>query len=87
MSTLYTELWLNDDAFTGLPVLGPNTPCFDVSSTFSAGTMQDAVLPGQFCSDPGCTKQKNTVCLLLNFCPPGINPELMMECKLIAQPI
>ena len=26
----------------------PNTPCFDVSSTFSDGTMQDAVLPGQF---------------------------------------
>ena len=31
-------------------------------------------------------KQKNTVCLLLNFCPPGINPEYMMECKLIAHP-
>ena len=28
------------------------------------------------------TDVKNTVCLLLNFCPPGINPELMMECKL-----
>ena len=27
-------------------------------------------------------KQKNTVCLLLKFCPPGINPELMMECKI-----
>ena len=31
-------------------------------------------------------KQKNTVCLLLKFCPPGTNPELMMECKLIAHP-
>ena len=32
-------------------VYRPNTPCFDVSSTFSDGTMQDAVLPNQFCSD------------------------------------
>ena len=30
---------------------------------------------------------KNTVCLLLKCCPPGINPEFMMECKLIAHPI
>ena len=29
---------------------------------------------------------KNTVCLLLKFWPPGINPELMMECELIAHP-
>ena len=31
-------------------------------------------------------RQKNTVCLLLKFWPPGVNPELMMECKLIAHP-
>ena len=29
----------------------PNTPCFDVSSTSSDGTMQDAVLPSQCYSD------------------------------------
>ena len=32
----------------------------------------------------GSTSRKNTVCLLLKFWPPGNNPELMMECKLIA---
>ena len=32
------------------------------------------------------TGRKNTVCLLLNIWPPDINPELMMECKLIAHP-
>ena len=35
----------------------------------------------------GCTDVKNTVCLLLKFCRPGINPEFMMECKLIAHPM
>ena len=34
----------------------------------------------------GSTGRKNTVCLLLKFWPPGINPEWMMECKLIAHP-
>ena len=34
----------------------------------------------------GFTGRKNTVCLLLKFGPPGNNPELMMECKLIAHP-
>ena len=32
-------------------------------------------------------KVKNTVCLSLpKFCPPGINPEFVMECKLFAHP-
>ena len=34
----------------------------------------------------GSTNRKNTVCLLLKFWPPSINPELMMECKSIAHP-
>ena len=34
----------------------------------------------------GSTSRKDTVCRLLNFCPPGINPELMMGWKLITQP-
>ena len=55
--------------------------------------MQDAVLPGQLHPNPLCslfirpTDVKNTVCLLLNVCPPGINPEFMMECKLTAHPM
>ena len=32
--------------------VNPNAPCFDVSSTCSAGTMQDAVLPSRSCQDP-----------------------------------
>ena len=39
--------------------------------------VQDAVLPSR----------SNTVCLLLKICPPGINPEFVMECKLIAHPM
>ena len=34
----------------------------------------------------GFTSLKDTVCRLLNFWPPGINPESMMECKLTALP-
>ena len=34
----------------------------------------------------GCTEVKDAVCRLLKICPPGVNPELMMECKLIAHP-
>ena len=69
----------------------PNTQCFDVSSMLYAGIVHDAVLPSRLCQDPyglsiGSTSRKNTVCLLLKFCPPGINPELMMECKLITHP-
>ena len=36
----------------------------------------------------GCTAVQNTVCLsLLEFCPPAINPEFVMECTLTAHPI
>ena len=43
-----------------------------------------SILFGSLCSlFIGSTDVKNTVCLLLKFCPPGINPEFVMECKLI----
>ena len=69
----------------------PNAPCFDVSSIFSDGTMQDAVLPGQcysdlcvLCSwDPLTSRIPSVFCS--NFVLPGINPEFVMESKLIAQ--
>ena len=35
----------------------------------------------------GSTDVKNTVCLLLKICPPGINPEFMTECTLTAHPM
>ena len=36
----------------------------------------------------GFTAVKNTVCLsLLELCPPAVNPEFVMECKLTAHPI
>ena len=36
----------------------------------------------------GFTEEKNTVCLsLLKLCPPGINPEFVMECTLTAHPM
>ena len=47
-----------------------------------------SILFGSLCSFfVGSTDMKNTVCLLLKFCPPDINPEFMMECKLIAHPM
>ena len=47
-----------------------------------------SIISGSLCALLiGCTDVKNTVCLLLKFCPPGINPEFMMECKLIAHPM
>ena len=46
-----------------------------------------SVVSGSLCSlSIGSTGRKNTVCRLLKFWPPGINPELMMESKLIAHP-
>ena len=59
-----------------------------------ACTMQDAVrsrsiISGSLCSlFIGFTAVKNTVCLsLLEFCPPAINPEFVMECQLTAHPV
>ena len=47
-----------------------------------------SMLFGSLCSlFKGSTDVKNTVCLLFKFCPPGINPEFLMECKLIAHPM
>ena len=45
----------------------------------------DAVHSSRSYQDPCvfCPKDPETVCLFLKFCPPGVNPELMMECKLI----
>ena len=34
----------------------------------------------------GSTNRKNTLCLLLNICGPGVNPGFMMKCELIAFP-
>ena len=61
--------------------------------TSSDGTVQDAVLSDRLYQDLcilcsiGSTVVNNTVCILLKFWPPGINPEFMMECKLIAHPM
>ena len=46
------------------------------------------ITSGSWCSFfIGSTIVKNTVCLFLKFSPPVINPEFVMECKLIAHPI
>ena len=51
-----------------------------------ACTVQDAVLPCRSCQDPCVRCPTDTVCLLLKFWPPRINPELTTECTLIAHP-
>ena len=46
-----------------------------------------SIVSGSLCSlSIGSTSRKNTVCWLLKCWPPGVNPEFMMECKLIAHP-
>ena len=64
---------------------------FGVSSMFCACIVQDAVLPNRSCQDPYVLfpwdpLAERILSVLLNICPSGINPELMMECKLIAHP-
>ena len=74
-------------------VCRPNTPYSDVSSMLSLcmycawhGAPKSIVSGSLWFLSMGSTSMKNTVCLLLKFCLLGINPELMMECKLIAHP-
>ena len=72
--------------------MSTNIPCSDVSSVLYACTVHDAVhssrsYPGSlwfWCM--GSTSGMSTVCLLLKVLPTSINPELMMECELIAHP-
>ena len=72
MSTQYTVFW-----------------CFFHALCMNRARRGDpkSIFLGSLCSlSMGSTGRKNTVCLLLKICPPGINPELMMECKLTAHP-
>ena len=48
------------------------------------GTLKSIVSGSLWFLFMGSTGRKNTVCLLLKIWPPSTNPELMMECKLIA---
>ena len=52
------------------------------------GLVKSSLYGSLFSLSIGFTAVWNTVCLsLLEFCPPGINPEFVMECKLIAHPV
>ena len=71
-------------------VYQPNTPYPGVFSTFSACNMQDVVGSSQACTDlrVPCPWDSQPWRILSVFpCLPGINPEFVMECKLIAHPI
>ena len=61
---------------------------FNVLCTYCARRgASKSIVSGSLCSlSIRPTSRKSTVCQLLKFCPPSINPELMMECKLIAHP-
>ena len=54
----------------------PNTPCFDVSSTFCACTKQDAVLPSQLSLDLCvlCSLDPQTWRILSAFCSNFVHP-------------
>ena len=80
--------------FVEQAVYRPSTLCPGVFSTsFCLYDARRAVVKssscGSLCSSfMGFTAVKNTVCLsLLEFCPPAINPEFVMDCKLIAHPM
>ena len=96
---VYCKGWLRSIVFDRTSTLSfeqawyqPNTQCF--WCFFHALCMYRArrgasksIFSGSLCSlSIGSTGRKNTVCRLLKFWPPGTNPELMMECKLIAHP-
>ena len=56
-----------------------------------AGIVHDAVFPSRLCQDPyglsmGSTGVKEHCLSFAQFLSSRINPELMMECKLIAHP-
>ena len=75
--------------------IDPNTPYLGALSTFhfclydARRGLVKSSLYGSLCSlSMGFTAVKNSVSLsLLKFCPPGINPEFVMECNLTAHPI
>ena len=50
------------------------------------GTLKSITSGSLWLLSIGSPGRKNTVCLLLKLWPPGINPELMIECKLKAHP-
>ena len=52
-----------------------------------SSTLKSIVSTSLWFLSMGSTGRKNTLCLLLNFWSAGINPKLMMECKLIAHPM
>ena len=69
-------------------VCRPNIPCPGTLSTF-AWKMQDVAWSDQALSrldDSYAWSSRLVKEYRLKFCPPNINPELVMECKLIAHP-
>ena len=94
--TISWECIVKDDCITSCLIEFESFTLSKVLSTqyivswclFHVFCLYHASLYGSLCSlSMGFTAVKNTVCLsLFEFCPPGINSELMMECKLIAHP-
>ena len=75
--------------FVEQPVYRPNTPYPGVFST-SGCTMQDVVRSNQALadlSDPYSWDSQSVFPCLNKFWPPGINPEFVIECKLMAHPM
>ena len=73
MSTQYTASWCRFHALCGYCA--------------RRGTLKSIFSGSLWLLSIGSISRKNTVCLLLEFWPPGINPELMIECRLHAHPI
>ena len=97
---LYRKGWLRSILFGGTSILfveqaenWPSTPCPGAFSThFCLSDARSGLVKSSSCGSlwsffMGFTAEKNTVCLsLLEVCPPAVNPEFVMECKLTGHP-
>ena len=97
---VYHKGWLHYILFDRTSILSveqavyrPNTQCLWCLFHFCLYDARRGLVKSSSCGSlwslsMGFTAVKNTVCLSLpKFCPPSINPEFMMECKLTAHPM
>ena len=97
---VYRRGWLRSILFDRISILSvkqavyrPKTPYPGVLSTFAVydarrGLVKSSSFGSWRFLCMGFTAVKNTVCLSLQeFCPPAINREFVMECKLTAHPM
>ena len=86
---VFLEEWLHSIESEKMSILTASWCLFHALCTYCArrGTFKSISWGSLWLLSLGSTGRKNTVCLLLEFWPPGIDPELMKEWRLNAHPI